>query len=212
LCGIALFMPIGYYASASALDSLDFAKKSHSWTVAVTRTQNSGLKTQNSRRGGFTLIEMTVVIVIISLVALLVLPLLPSTGAANLRGSARSLAGVIRYLGDRSVATKTPYRMLLNLTDNTVTVKKIANNEETAPEDPFFTRKFLAEGVTIEDVEISRLGKLGEGVVTMDFGVAGLAEFTIIHLKGAKESHFTVTALPGGGRVEVADGYQEMKL
>jgi prepilin-type N-terminal cleavage/methylation domain-containing protein len=170
------------------------------------------LKAQNCRRGGFTLIEMTVVIVIISLVALLVLPLLPSTGAANLRGTARSLAGVIRYLGDRSVMTKTPYRMLLSLADNTITVKKIVNGEETAPEDPFFARKLLAEGVAIEDVEIPRLGKLGEGVVTIDFGVAGLAEFIIIHLKGAKESHFTVTDLPGGGRVEVSEGYQEMKL
>jgi general secretion pathway protein H len=178
----------------------------------VTKTQNSKLKTQNCRHHGFTLIELTVVIVIISLAAMLVLPLLPSTDAANLRTSARSLAAVIRYLGDRSVTTKTPYRMLLSLTDNTVTVKKIVNGEETAPEDPFFSRKFLNDRVTIEDVEIPRLGKLGEGMVTVDFGVAGLGEFIVIHLKGAQESHFTLTALPGGGRVEVLEGYQEMKM
>ncbi|HLO25686.1 MAG TPA: prepilin-type N-terminal cleavage/methylation domain-containing protein [Geobacteraceae bacterium] len=163
-------------------------------------------------RAGFTLIEMAVVIVIISLVAMLVLPLLPSTDAASLRSSARSLAAVVRYLGDRSVTTKSPYRMLLDLTDNTITVKKIVNGEEVAPEDPFFARKFLADGVTIEDVEVPRLGKVGEGVVSMDFGVSGLGDFTIIHLKGVKESHFTITALPGGGRVDVREGYQEEKL
>jgi len=161
---------------------------------------------------GFTLIEMTVVIVIISLVALLVLPLLPSSDAANLRSSARQLSTVIRYLGDRSVTTKTHYRMQVDLTDNRISVKKIVNGEETAPEDPFFARKFLADGVTIEDVETARQGKLGEGAVDVDFGVAGLGDFTVIHLKGAKESHFTVTALPSGGRVEVLEGYQEMKL
>ncbi len=155
---------------------------------------------------------MMVVLVIISLVAFIVLPLLPSTEAANLRTSARSLAAVIRYLGDRSVTTKVPHRMQMDLTDNRITVKKIVNGEETAPEDPFFARKFLADGVLIEDVEIPRLGKLGEGMVNVDFGVAGLGEFIVIHLKGAKESHFTVTALPGGGRVEVLEGYQEMKL
>ena len=170
------------------------------------------LEHRTACQAGFTLVEMVVVIVIISLVALLVLPLLPSTDAANLRGSARSLAAVIRYLGDRSVTTKTPYRMQVDLTDNRITVKKMVNGEETAPEDPFFARKLLGEGVAIEDVEIPRLGKLGEGAVTMEFGVAGLAEFTIIHLKGVKESHFTVTALPDGGRVEVSEGYQEMSL
>ena len=168
---------------------------------------NSGIES-----AGFTLIEMTVVIVIISLVALLVLPLLPSSDAANLRSSARQLSTVIRYLGDRSVTTKTHYRMQVDLTDNRISVKKIVNGEETAPEDPFFARKFLADGVTIEDVETARQGKLGEGAVDVDFGVAGLGDFIVIHLKGTKESHFTVTALPYGGRVEVLDGYQEMKL
>ena len=170
------------------------------------------METRNYRKSGFTLIEMVVVIVILSLVALLVVPLLPSTEAAELRGSARSLTAVIRYLGDRSVTTKSPYRMLLNLTDSTITVKKIVNGEETAPEDPFFTKKFLADGVTIEDVEIPRLGKLSEGAVNVDFGVAGLGEFTVIHLKGIKGSHFTVTAIPEGGKVEVLEGYQEIKL
>jgi general secretion pathway protein H len=161
---------------------------------------------------GFTLIEMTVVIVIISLVALLVLPLLPSTDAANLRSSARQISTVIRYLGDRSVTTKTQFRMQVDLTDNRISVKKIVNGEETATEDPFFTRRFLADGVTIEDIETARLGKLGEGIVNVDFGVAGLGDFMVIHLKGGKENHFTVTALPCGGRVEVLEGYQEMAL
>jgi general secretion pathway protein H len=155
---------------------------------------------------------MVVVIVVISLVAVLVLPLLPSTDAANLRTSARQLATVIRYLGERSVTTKTPYRMVLDLADGTITVRKIVNGEETAPDDPFFSRKLLAEGVTIEDVEIPRLGKLGEGTVNVDFGAAGLGEFVMIHLKGAKDIHFTVTAIPEGGRVEVQEGYQELKL
>ncbi len=66
--------------------------------------------------------------------------------------------------------------MHLDLTDNTVTVKKIVNGEEVSPEDPFFSRKIMADGVSIEDVEIPRLGKLGEGIVNVDFGVAGLGE------------------------------------
>jgi general secretion pathway protein H len=144
------------------------------------------------------------------MVAIIVFPLLPSTGAADLKNSARRLSTVIRYLGERSVTTKTLYRMRLDLNDNAVIIKKMVNGEETIPEDPFFSRNILDDGVSIEDAEIQRLGKLGEGVVNVDFGFAGLGEFIVIHLKGGKEGHFTVTALPYGGRVEVLEGYQEM--
>ncbi len=174
------------------------------------RTQNSRLGYQYRQRG-FTLIEMVVVLVVISLVAVLVVPLFPSTDAANLRTSARQLGTVIRYLGERSVTTKTPYRMVLDLGDETISVKKIVDGKENAPDDPFFARRLLAEGVTIDDVEIPRLGKLGEGIVNVDFGVDGLGDFVMIHLKGAKDHHFTVTAIPGGGRVTVQEGYQELQ-
>jgi general secretion pathway protein H len=162
-------------------------------------------------KNGFTLVEMVVVIVIISLAALLVFPLLPSTDAANLRSSGRTLAAVFRYLGDRAITTKSPYRMVLNLADSTISVKKIVNGEEVPPEDPFFARKILSDRVTIEDIEIPRLGRLDEGMVSVDFGQTGLGDLVIVHLKGDKDLHYTVTALPGGGRVNLREGYQEMK-
>ncbi len=161
---------------------------------------------------GFTLIEVLVVVVILALATAIVLPLLPSSDTSNLRDSARRLSAVIRYMGDRAVTTKTAYRMKVDLADSTISIKTIVNGEETAPADPFFSRKFLAEGVSIVDIEVPRLGKVSEGVVDIDFGVGGLGEATTVHLKGAEGSHFTVTALPFGGKVEALDGYQEMKL
>ncbi len=160
---------------------------------------------------GFTLMELVVIIVIISMAAIIVLPILPSSDAANLRTSARRLSTVMRYLGDQAITTKSLYRMHLDMSDNTVTVKKIVGGEETAPEDPFFSKKILAEGVSIEDVEVPRLGQTSEGVVNADFGVAGLGDFTVIHLKGEKGDHFTITAFPNGGKVEVQEGYKEMQ-
>ena len=176
------------------------------------RLVTDGQHARHSKDRGFTLMEMAVVIFIISMTAIIVFPLLPSTGAAELRNSARRLSTVVRYLGERSVTTKTPYRMRLDLNDSTVVIKKMVSGEETAPEDPFFSRNILDDGVSIEDIESQRLGKLGEGVVDVDFGAAGLGEFIVIHLKGDKEAHFTVTAFPYGGRVEVLEGYREISL
>ena len=157
---------------------------------------------------GFTLVELAVVIVVLSLVAMIVIPLLPSSNAATMGSSARSVAALVRYLGDQAVTTKAPFRMALNLTDNTITVKKIVNGEETVPEDPFFARKVLPEGIAIEDVITPRLGKVGEGTVNVDFGMEGLGDLLIIHLKGGDERRMTVTALPAGGRVDILEGYQ----
>jgi len=176
----------------------------------VTRTRYSKFNTQNRLASGFTLIEMVVVIVILSMVALLVIPRLPSTDAVRLKSSARSLASAIRYMGDRSVTAKIHYRLLFNLGDGSVSVKKVtADGEEVAADDPLLSRFALADGVIIEDIRISSLGKLAEGEVNVDFGAAGLAEFLTIHMKGAGGGRFTLLAYPNSGKVRVLDGYRE---
>lgn len=154
---------------------------------------------------------MVVVVVILAMVAMLVFPRLPSSEATNLRGSARNLAAAIRYLGDKSITTKTAYRLKIDLTDNTLAVSKAVNGEEVSDTDPFFSRRLLTEGVMIEDVLIPRLGKLSVGEVTVGFGPAGLEDFVTIHLKGTREGRFTVVAYPQNGKVKVLEGYQEVE-
>lgn len=158
-------------------------------------------------RNGFTLMELVVVIAILSLAALLVFPLLPSTDAARLRGSARSLAATIRYLGDRSVATKGSFRMRLDISGGDITVLK---GDGGAPEgDTFTSRRILADGVSLEDVTTPSQGKRGAGEMALDFGPLGIREFAAIHLKTEKGGRFTVLAYPGSGKVKVLEGYRE---
>lgn len=183
----------------------------------MTKIQNSKLfrpavwvKIQNCRSGGFTLIELAVVLAILATVALLVFPRLPSTDATNLRGSARALAATIRYTGDKAVTAKSAYRLRVNLTDNRLAVIKMVNGEESTDTDPFFSRQILAEGINIEDVSTPRLGKIAGGEVTVNFGPGGLEDFVVIHLQGSRDRHFTVTAYPQNGKVKVEEGYREV--
>ncbi|RII29214.1 MAG: general secretion pathway protein GspH [Geobacter sp.] len=144
------------------------------------------------------------------MVALLVFPRLPSTDAARLRGSARTLAATIRYVEDKAVTTKSAYRLRVNLSDTRLTVVKIVDGEEGTDSDPFFSRQILSDGINVEDVTIPRLGKVASGEVSVNFGPGGLEDFTVIHLKGSRDSHFTVTAYPQNGKVKVEEGYQEV--
>ena len=161
-------------------------------------------------RNGFTLMELLVVIAVLSLVALLVVPRLPSGEAAALRGSARALAAALRYLGERSVTSRSVYRLHLNMGENNLTItRKLASGDEVPPDDTFLGRRILDAGVAIADVETSRLGKVTGGEVLVDFGAGGLGELLVIHLQGAGGAAYTVTGFPYNGKVTVAAGYQE---
>ena len=168
----------------------------------------SELKILN-RRTGFTLIELMVVLVIVSISMMLVIPRLPSSDASKLRSSARSLASTIRYLGENSVTGRVPYRLQFNISDASVVVaRRTADGGEATPDDVFLTKRILAEGIAIEAVLTSRLGTVKEGQVLLDFGPAGMAEFVSIHLQSGS-GKYTVTAFPGSGKVRIYEGYQE---
>lgn len=162
---------------------------------------------------GFTLIELMVVLVLLSLSAALIVPRLPSTEAMELKSSARSLASLLRYLGERSIGSKNIYRLHINFQENSIKVtRKLANGDEIPPEDPLLSRKALAEGIFITDLQSPRLGTVAEGEVLIDFGAAGLSEFLTLHLHSPKGESFTVTGYPQGGKVKILSGYQEVSL
>lgn len=164
-------------------------------------------------RSGFTLIELVVVLVLLSLTAALIAPRLPATEAMELKSSARSLASLLRYLGERSIASKHTYRLHVDFRENSIKVtRKLASGDEIPPEDPLLSRKALAAGIVITDLQSPRLGTVREGEVLIDFGAAGLSEFLTLHLHSPKGESFTITSYPQGGKVKILSGYQEVTL
>jgi general secretion pathway protein H len=155
---------------------------------------------------------MMVVIVIIAVCAALVIPRLPSPEGTRLKNSARNLAAGIRFLNDQAVITKGIYHLKLNLAESsTAIVKMSAIGDELPPDDQFLGRRFIEEGITIEDVTVPRLGTVTEGELVIPFGPGGTPDCMTIHLLGGKE-HYTVIAFPSGGKVKVLEGYQEVTL
>lgn len=168
-------------------------------------------KKKNNRFAGFTLVELTMVIAILSLVALLVIPRLPSTTEGDLKDSARNLASTVRYLADLAIATKTGYRLRLNLAaGNTEITRILPSGEEVEARDSLLNRQPLREGIVFEDITISRAGKQTAGTVILDFSPLGVDDFVLFHLKSEiSDRYYTVALYPGSGRVEVSEGYQE---
>jgi general secretion pathway protein H len=166
------------------------------------------------RQAGFTLIEMTVVIVILSVMALLVLPRLPFAHERDLKTSARTLAGSLRYLGDLAISTKQHYRLRISLLNNEIAVTRVLpEGDEFAVPDGTLKNLSLLDGIMFSDIVTPRLGKVAEGEAVLDFGPLGVEEFSVLHLKRKDDSrYYTVAVYPGSGRVTVLEGYQEGTL
>ena len=164
-------------------------------------------------RRGFTLIEIVVVLVIISMAMLLVIPRLPSSESENLKSSARKLASTLRYLQDRAATGRTTYYLRLAPgTDEVKVLEAAADGSEKEPGDPLLQQRPVKEGIQVADVFIPRLGKINDGQLRLEVGMGGLRDFVSIHLRSAGGSFWTVMAFPSSGKVKVYDGYQEEPL
>jgi general secretion pathway protein H len=152
-----------------------------------------------------------VVIVILSVVALLVFPRLPSVHEGDLKTSARTLAAGLRYLEDKAISTKQYYRLRVNFSTGEMKVTRvIPENEEVAVTDEVLSRLSLVDRTGFADITTSRLGKQSEGEAVLDFSPLGAADFVVFHLKSEDGTLFyTVVLYPGSGRVSVLEGYQD---
>jgi general secretion pathway protein H len=160
--------------------------------------------------GGFTLIEIAVVVAIICMVMLLVIPRLPSSEKENLKISARTLASTLRYVQERANTSGKYY--YINFEPGTEIAKVFEVGGDGAgkePTDPILQRPSLKEGIQIADVVIPRLGKVKEGQLRLDVGMGGLRDFVTIHLGSAGGKFWTLMAFPAGGKVKVYEGYLE---
>ena len=162
------------------------------------------------RKAGFTLIEIAVVMAIISMVMLLVIPRLPSSDQENLKISARTLASTLRYIQERATTSQTGYHLIV--APGTEVIKMYENGADGSakePADPLLQKSPVKEGIVVADVRIPRLGKINDGQLRVDIGVAGVRDFITIHLRSAEGQFWTVMAFPSGGKVKAFEGYHE---
>lgn len=164
-------------------------------------------------RCGFTLIEIVVVLVIISMAMMLVIPRLPSSEGENLKSSARTLASTLRYLQDRAATARTTYYLRVKPgTDELKVLEMSADGSEKEPGDPLLQQRPLKENIQVADVYVPRLGKINDGELRLDVGMGGLRDFVTIHLRSTEGGFWTVMAFPSSGKVKVYEGYQEEPL
>jgi prepilin-type N-terminal cleavage/methylation domain-containing protein len=174
-------------------------------------TPNSELRTLNSR--GFTLIELTVVIVVLGVMLSLIIPRLGELGEANLKRSARHLTGMIRFLHDEAQAKKDTYRLRFDITEGRYWIDVLTFNlSDKTAEYKRFSSEMGAEGnlsgrTAFRDVKVAS----HPDEPYIEFSPNGWVERALIHLRDGDGRDFTLTINALTGNTELLEGYIEEK-
>lgn len=171
-------------------------------------------KIPTSRAGtwnkGYTLIELSIIMILLGIVLLIAIPKLGWLEDTKLRGTSRELAGTIQSLFDESVMKKVPYQLVFDITERRYLIIEGKMNEETSEVvDVTNKYKMLPEKIIIKDIETETTRKVTEGEVALNFYPDGFMDKSVIHISDGKKDYTLITT-PLTGKVKILEGYVEV--
>jgi len=174
----------------------------------IRNTPHSELRSPNV--GGFTLIELAMVIVVLGIMISLVIPTLGEMTGANLKRSARHLTGMVRFLRDESEAKKTVYRLRFDIPGGRYWAEALILNSDRTAEfkrvsSTISTEGSLSGNTTFKGV---RVGSHPDDPVIL-FTPDGWVEKTFIHLRDGNGKDYTLIVQPLTGSTELREGEVE---
>ena len=184
----------------------------------------SGILSTGRRLGskGLTLIELSMVLLIMGLLFTLVIPRIPVLGRADLKSTSRRIVQLIDTVGSNAVSKRLHYRLAFDLFDHRymVSIDQDASEygiqfkevDEEGTEGEWVN---LPEGIYFGDiVHVGQIDPVkSEGIVYSYFYPDGRVEPpTLIHLTDEREHFYSLFIQPFSGRVDVSDQYEEVDL
>ncbi|MEW6441484.1 MAG: prepilin-type N-terminal cleavage/methylation domain-containing protein [bacterium] len=172
---------------------------------------------------GLTLIELTMVLLVMAVIASFSVPRLMMITEVNLRTSARNLTETLGLLSSLAITHSRPYGILYDLDKQRYCYVPAREDPETGGwhlvfadekdetvSDPLVaTRCFpLKDGVYFKDIETPEAAeaKQEKGRLTHSFSPRGIAESLVIHLGDKKGRYYSIFLQRYGGRVELREG------
>jgi prepilin-type N-terminal cleavage/methylation domain-containing protein len=157
---------------------------------------------------GFTLIELSLVILVIGMVLSLVLPNVGiHKSKLEKEREIEKISQTIKSLYDLSQVQNKEITLLFNLDENKLQAVSLIGGEE----EYLLPEKRLSSYLKIKDIINFKGDKITEGIVPLIFNPAGFVEPATIHFidEGSKFYTFFINPLTGQSRVD--NGYWEEK-
>jgi len=169
------------------------------------RTSTAG---NSNNQTGFTLIELAVVILLLSLFSLISIPLFSHTGQGGLDASARKLAGTVKYLFNEAALTGQEHRLIFNL--DRATYRGVIQEADGSLEEITGTGKetALRQNVRFSLLSLPGRGSFTSGEVTVRIHPSGWLEETVIQLSTTDDT-LTLRLNPLTGSSEIFEGARD---
>jgi len=164
-------------------------------------------KTARSQQG-FTLIELAIVVILISLFSAISIPLLTRSDRGELNAAARRMAGAVKYLYNETALSGKEHRLLWNLDNNSYAARILEDDGELEELDDAKSQRQLPTGISFADIVIPGRGSYNQGEVAIRIYPSGWLEETIIHLRNRSGDELTMHINPLTGSSEVFNGYR----
>ncbi len=166
------------------------------------------------RSAGFTLLELSIVLVIFAIAASFVIPRLRDSDSAALTASAARLSTTVRYLYEESALRGRPMRLNLDLDEHAYWITVLGDDPDEAefvPDGAALARPtVLPQAVAFADVVLPALGTVKDGQVFAQFLPDGWVDPLVVHLINRRNEYATLAVDPLTGRTRVGDGYIEL--
>lgn len=166
---------------------------------------------------GFTLLEVTLVLLILAVMIAFAIPRLRDPSTQELQSHVRRLATTYRFLRNEAVLNGRVYVLNYDLDQQRYWI-----TSEDTPDSPtggdandelgLFARPVtLPNTVAFSDIVFQGVGKLAQGQMFTRFFPDGYVEPAVVHMDNGREA-FTLTVLPFTGQVSIYDGYRDFEL
>lgn len=156
---------------------------------------------------GFTLIELAVVVLIISLFAVFTVPRITNIGQLKLNKTGRNLARTITYLNTQAMATREFLQLEFDVKSGEYHINFLNNEGEFEPTSfPLFEKGKLPRNIRIKEFTTLFNGSLIGQTAWLHFLPEGFAEKAVIVLSDRSDRIISLIVDPLTGRVKVEKG------
>ncbi len=186
--------------------------------ISTAEPTDGGARRRCGGRAGFTLIEVTLVLLILSIVLALTIPRLRSKSGMELSAQARRLSNTFKYLRSEAILDGRAYQLRYDLNADRYWATSLSGGSGQAVASAkggaalgLLAQPFtLPSPIAFSDIILPQsVGKIQDGQAVTNFYPDGSVDLTVIHLDDGNYA-YTLYVYPYSGRLRLSQGYQDI--